>query len=282
VIDLDIQKFFDSVPHDLVVTAVEANTDLPWVVLYVKRWLHAPMQNPDGTMLERDRGTPQGSSVSPVLANLFLHYAFDAWLARKFPGVTFERYVDDAVVHCVSEAQARTVLAAIGMRMGQVGLRLHPDKTRIVYCQDGKRRASYEHTEFTFLGFTFRQRGVRDKNGKQFSSFNPAISRDALKRISAEVRSWRLRHRIGFDLIEVARRINPIVRGWMQYYGAFYRSVLSPFLSRINAYLVRWIRKKYKRLRAKKKALRCWQGIVERFPRMFAHWAWVPSVPSVW
>ncbi len=254
VIDLDIQKFFDSVPHDLVVTAVEANTDLPWVVLYVKRWLHAPIQNPDGTMLERDRGTPQGSSVSPVLANLFLHYAFDAWLAREFPAVTFERYVDDAVVHCLSEAQAVTVLAAIEARMEQVGLRLHPDKTRIVYCQDGKRCASYEHTEFTFLGFTFRQRGMRDKNDR----------------------------RTGLAFAEVAGRINPAVRGWMRYYGAFYRSALNPLLSRINAYLVRWIRKKYKRLRAKKKAFRCWQGIVERFPRLFAHWVWVPSVPSVW
>jgi len=282
VIDLDIQKFFDGVPRDLVVKAVEANTDLPWVVLYVKRWLEAPMQNPDGTMLERDRGTPQGSSVSPVLANLFLHYALDAWLAREFPGVRFERYVDDVVVHCVSEAQARMVLAAIGTRLEQVGLRLHPDRTRIVYCQDGKRCASYEHTEFVFLGFTFRQRGVRDKNGKLFSSFNPAISKQALKRISAEVRSWRLHRRTGLAFVEVAGRINPIVRGWMQYYGVFYRSVLYPLLSRINAYLVRWIRKKYKRLRAKKKAFRCWWGIVERFPRMFAHWAWVPSVPAVW
>jgi len=131
VIDLDIEKFFDSVPKDLVVKAVEANTDLPWVVLYVKRWLQAPVQNPDGSMLKRDRGTPQGSSVSPVLANLFLHYAFDAWLAREFPGVAFERYVDDAVVHCVSEVQARTVLAAIAERMKRVGLRLHPDKTKM-------------------------------------------------------------------------------------------------------------------------------------------------------
>lgn len=282
VIDLDIQKFFDTVPWDLVVKAVEANTDLPWVVLYVKRWLQAPVQQADGTMLMRDRGTPQGSSISPVLANLFLHYAFDAWLAREFPGVQFERYSDDAVVHCVSRRQARTVLAAIGARMEQVGLRLHPDKTRIVYCQDGKRRASYEHTEFTFLGFTFRQRKARAKGGGYFNSFLPAISKDALKKISSEVRSWRLYNRTGQDLKDVARDINPVVRGWMQYYGRFYRSKLYPLLSRINAYLVRWIRKKYKRLRVKRKAFRCWRGIVERFPRLFAHWEWVPSVPSVW
>ena len=282
VVDLDIQKFFDSVPRDLIIKAVEANTDLPWVVLYVKRWLDAPVQNPDGSVLMRDRGTPQGSAVSPVLANLFLHYAFDAWMAREFPTVTFERYVDDAVVHCVSEAQARKVLAAIAERMEQVGLRLHPDKTRIVYCQDGRRRASYEHTEFTFLGFAFRQRRARGKDGKQFNSFNPAISKPALKKISAEVRSWRLHNRIGQDFVDVARDINPVVRGWMNYYGAFNRSAMYPLLQRINAYLMRWIRNKYKRLRAKKKAFRCWRGIVQRFPRMFAHWQWTASAPAVW
>jgi len=282
VIDLDIQKFFDSVPKDLVVTAVEANTDLPWVVLYVKRWLEAPVQHQDGSLLIRDRGTPQGSSASPILANLFLHYAFDAWMAREFPGVPFERYVDDAVVHCESERQAQKVLAAIGARMEQVGLRLNPEKTKIVYCQDGKRRASYEHTEFTFLGFTFSQRGAQNKHGSRFNGFLPAISKQALKKISTEVRSWRLHNQTGSDFADVARRINPIVRGWMNYYGAFYRSAIYPLLSRINAYLVRWIRKKYKRLRAKKKAFRCWQGIQERFPRMFVHWKWLPSVSSVW
>jgi len=282
VIDLDIQKFFDSVPWDLVVKAVRAHTEDPWVVLYVKRWLQAPVQQSDGTMLVRDRGTPQGSAVSPVLANLFLHYAFDAWMARRFPGVAFERYVDDAVVHCVSEAQARLVLTAITARMEQVGLRLHPDKTKIVYCQDSNRRGSYEHTEFSFLGFTFRRRGAWGNQGTLFCSFQPAISKDALNRINAEVRSWRLHNRTGHDLAGLAARINPIVRGWMQYYGAFYRSAIYPLLQRINAYLVRWIRKKFKRLRAKKKAFRCWRGIVKRAPRLFAHWEWVPSVPSVW
>jgi RNA-directed DNA polymerase len=134
VIDLDIQKFFDSVPWDLIVKAVEANTDQPWVVLYVKRWLKAPLQQADGTLRRRDRGTPQGSAVSPVLANLFLHYAFDAWMSREFPGIAFERYVDDVIVHCVSEIQAITVAKAISGRMEQVGLRLRPDKTKIVYC----------------------------------------------------------------------------------------------------------------------------------------------------
>ena len=178
VIDLDIQKFFDSVPWDLLVKAVAANTDDPWVVLYVRRWLAAPVQLPDGTLQQRDRGTPQGSAVPPVLANLFLHYGFDSWMAREYPAIAFERYVDDAVVHCISEAQARTLAAAIAERMEQVGLRLHPDKTRIVYCQDGKRRGSHEHTAFTFLGFTFRQRRARDRHGRNFNSFLPAISKE--------------------------------------------------------------------------------------------------------
>jgi RNA-directed DNA polymerase len=282
VIDLDIQKFFDSVPWDLMVKAVEAHTREPWVVLYVRRWLAAPLQAADGTLRQRDRGTPQGSAVSPVLANLFLHYAFDAWMAREFPGVAFERYVDDAVVHCASHAQALAMVKVIGGRMEQVGLRLHPGKTRIVYSKDGNRPGSHEHTSFTFLGFTFRQRRARNKQGRSFSAFLPAISKEALKKISAEVRSWRLHRRMGHTFSELARRINPIVRGWMQYYGAFYRSALCQLLSRINAYLVRWIRKKYKRLRAEKKAIECWQGITARYPRLFAHWIWVPSVARVW
>jgi RNA-directed DNA polymerase len=153
VIDLDVEKFFDSVRRDLIVKAVEAHTDLPWVVLYVRRWLAAPLALPDGTLLERDRGTAQGSAVSPVLANLFMHYAFDTWLVREFPAVEFERFADDAVVHCATRHQAEVVLAAIGARMEQVGLRLHPAKTRIVYCKDGTRRGSHEHVSFTFLGY---------------------------------------------------------------------------------------------------------------------------------
>jgi RNA-directed DNA polymerase len=186
------------------------------VLLYVKRWLAAPLQLPDGSLLERDRGTSQGSSVSPVLANLFMHHAFDTWLAREYPGVQFERYADDAVVHCVTERQAREVLAAIGERMEQVGLRLHPAKTRIVYCKDGDRRGSYEHTSFTFLGFTFHARAARGKNGVKFTSFLPAVSKDALAKMSAEVRSWRLHRRTWHTIGSLAREINPVVRGWMQ------------------------------------------------------------------
>ncbi|MFB7216331.1 group II intron reverse transcriptase/maturase [Streptomyces sp. NPDC056255] len=277
VIDLDIQKFFDSVRWDLVVKAVEAHTDAVWVKLYVDRWLRAPLQLPDGTLLERDRGTPQGSAVSPVLANLFMHYAFDTWLTRTYPGIQFERYADDAVVHCVSERQAHQVLAALGDRMDEVGLRLHPDKTRIVSCKDGKRHGSYEHTSFTFLGFTFRAREARSRKGYSFTGFLPGISKDALNRISREVRSWRLHRQIYLTFFELARRINPIVRGWMQYYGTYYRSALHPLLLRINAYLMRWIRRKYRRFRRYKRAHACWQRVTRQQPRLFAHWAWTAA-----
>jgi group II intron reverse transcriptase/maturase len=277
VIDLDVARFFDSVPWNLIVKAVEAHTSAPWVVLYVRRWLAAPLQLPDGTLQQRDRGTPQGSAVSPVLANLFMHYAFDAWLTREFPAVQFERYADDAVVHCVTRRQAHEVLAALQDRMEQVGLQLHPGKTRIVYCKDTLRRLDGEPAAFTFLGYTFRPRAARRKDGSMYTLFLPAISKDALKRISGEVRGWRLHRKVNYTFAGLATTINPVVAGWMQYYGRFQRSGLSPLLARINAYLVRWIRKKYKRLQGTRIAHRKLREITARYPRMFAHWKWVPS-----
>jgi RNA-directed DNA polymerase len=274
VIDLDVAAFFDSVPWDLMVKAVEANitTEQRWVLLYVKRWLQAPLQLPDGTVRQRDRGTPQGSSISPVLANLFLHYAFDSWLAREFPTVEFERYADDAVVHCVTRRQAQQVLAALTARMADVGLRLHPDKTRIVYCKDGdRRRVQHGHTSFTFLGFTFTLRQARGKHGL-FSSFMPAASRQALAEMGQRVRRWRLHRWVQRDLAEIAAHINPIVAGWINYYGRFYPSRIVPLLQRINTYLMRWAGMKYKRLRSYKRFKAWWFGIIDRDPDLFAHW----------
>jgi RNA-directed DNA polymerase len=282
VIDLDIRKFFDSVRWDLIVKAVEHHTghETRWIVLYVKRWLAAPLQHPDGTLQERDRGTAQGSAISPVLANLFMHYAFDLWLSREFPLVSFERYADDAVIHCAGEYQARKVLAALHERMAEVGLELHPDKTRIVYCKDARRRGSAEHTSFTFLGFTFRARRARRADGVQFAAFLPAISKDALKKISAEVRSWRLHRWVSSGGPEIAKLVNPKIRGWMAYYGAFYPSALYPVLQRINTYLLRWIMKKYKKHSTWKKATKVLAGVAANRPRYFAHWAWVKPAAS--
>lgn len=266
VVEFDIAKFFDSVPWGLLVKAVEAHTDAVWVKLYVRRWLAAPLVMPDGSLLERERGTPQGAPVSPDLANLFLHYAFDTWMDQKFPSVWFERYADDAVLHCVSERQARNVLAALTDRMVEVGLQLHPDKTRIIYCKDGRRRGAYEHTDFTFLGYTFRARKNRSRHGNQFLAIDPAASKAALKKMGRELRSWHLHTRSELSFQELARRINPVVAGWINYYGRFRSWELDPILMRINAYLVRWIRRKYKRLAARRKAIAKMQEIAHDTP----------------
>jgi group II intron reverse transcriptase/maturase len=271
VIDLDVQKFFDEVPWDLIIKAVEAVTDVSWVLLYVKRWLAAPLQHPDGFLEQRSRGTPQGSAVSPVLANLFMHYAFDSWMVREFPGCPWERYADDAVVHCKSRAQAELVLGRIALRMNEVGLRLHLDKTRIVYCKDGRRRAEHEHVSFTFLGYAFRARGARSK-GRNFTGFLPAISPEALKTKSARLRELRIHRRTDLSLDDLARWLNPIVSGWINYYGRFFRSALNPLLRRVNAYVRRWAGRKYKRLRTQKRYGRWLAGLLLRQPDLFTHW----------
>jgi RNA-directed DNA polymerase len=274
-IDLDVQKFFDEVPWDLIIRAVQAVTDCPWVLLYVKRWLAAPLQHPGGALIERTKGTPQGSAVSPVLANLFMHYAFDAWMARNFPGCPFERYADDAIVHCKTRAQAEYVLGQIAARMEEVGLRLHPDKTRIVYCKDSNRRGKHEHISFTFLGFAFRPReAINRETGEQFTSFSPAISPEALKAKGDRLREMRIHRRTDLTLNDLAAWLNPIVAGWMRYYGRFYRSALDPLLRRVSFYLKRWAGKKYKRLRTHKRFQRWWAGLQNREPALFAHWPW--------
>jgi RNA-directed DNA polymerase len=281
VLDLDIKKFFDSLEHRLVVKAVKANTDEPWVLLYVKRWLKVPLQLPDGTLQDRDRGTPQGSAISPVLANLVLHYAFDLFLEREFPTVRFERFADDAVVHCVTERQARQVRAALAERLEGLGLQLHPEKTKIVYCKDDKRCGDYEHVSFTFLGYTFQPRGAVRHDGTMFVGFVPAVSADALAKMSAEVRRWRLHLKTGHDLAELAAWINPIVAGWMNYYGRFCRSRLYPLLARINTYLMRWAGKKYKRLRSYHRFKKWWLRIVTDDPGLFTHWKWVHTTAGL-
>jgi len=239
VLDLDIRKFFDSLDHDLVIKTVEANTADKWVLLYVKRWLKAPLQLPDGTRRERDKGTPQGSAVSPVLANLFLHYAFDKFLEREFPTVEFERYADDAVVHCVTERQTHQVWAGLTERLAELGLELHPDKTKIVYCRGSKRHGSYAAVSFTFLGYAFRPRSAKGKNGNIFTAFSPAMSPEALKAKSHKVRGWRIHRRTTTSLNELAQAINPIVAGWINYYGLFGRIQMYPLLSRVYTYLMR-------------------------------------------
>jgi hypothetical protein len=203
-----------------------------------------------------------------------MHYAFDKWMVREHPNCPFERYADDVVVHCVSRRQAQTVLADIAARMGEVGLTLHPDKTRIVYCKDGKRRGEHEHTSFTFLGYTFRARQAIDGKGGYFNSFLPAMSPEALKAKGAVLREMRIHRRTDLTLDDLARWLNPIVAGWMNYYGRFYRSAMEPLLLRVNSYLRRWAGKKYRKLRTHKAFVAWWTGLTKRQPRLFAQWQW--------
>jgi RNA-directed DNA polymerase len=273
VIDLDIRAFFDTLPHNLVLWSVVQHTNLRWVLLYVERWLKAPLQLADGSLAGRERGTPQGSALSPLLANLFLHYVFDVWMARQFPAILFERYADDVVVHCKTEAQAKYVLKAIAGRLARAGLEVHPDKTRIVYCEKDGRRGSYEQKRFDFLGYTFRTRLAKGKDGRYFVGFLPGVSDGAKKAIGQEIRNWRLAARSDKGLRDLAREVNPVVRGWINYYGHFYRTELYPILHRLNERLVHWAMRKYKRLRVHRRQAREWlAGACHREPDLFVHW----------
>jgi RNA-directed DNA polymerase len=273
VIDLDIKSFFDSLDHELMMKMVRLHTNSRWILLYIERWLKAPLQREDGTLIARDRGSPQGSVISPLLANIYLHHAFDKWMEKYCPKVNFERYADDIVVHCY-EGQTRNVLSAITYRLRQFKLDVHPDKTKIVYCKQADRPGNYPDTAFDFLGFTFRPRGMRSKDGKLFLGFGPAISDQAAREIRQTIRKWELHKRVGTSLEELARTINATVRGWINYYGRFYRSRLYRSLAGINRFLIKWAMWKYKRRRKQPKQTRAWLiEIAERNPNMFAHWA---------
>lgn len=274
VIDLDIRKFFDELPHALVMKAVGNRTYLKWILLYVERWLKAPMQREDGTLEERDRGSPQGSAISPLLANLFLHWAFDEWMRRKFPQVPFERYCDDVVIHCRSRAQAEYVLKALTQRLAECELTVHPGKTRIVYCKDSNRRRKQAHERFEFLGYEFRSRLARTKTGACFVSFIPGMSPGAIKSEREVIRSWRLHLWSGKSLRDLAAFLNRIVRGWVGYYGKFYPSAMRPLLQQVNHYLIRWAARKYKRLKRSPYQARAFLvAVSKREPGLFAHWS---------
>lgn len=275
VLDVDIRGFFDNVPHAPILWAVAQHTTESWVLLYVRRWLTAPIQHPDGTLVVPDRGTPQGSAISPVLSNLFMHYAFDAWLTQTQDSVRFERYCDDIIVHCRSEKQAKFIRGVIADRLGRYGLQLHPEKTKIVYCyQDGRTARPEAATEFTFLGYTFRPRTTRLTDGTLKTGFLPAVSKTACKAMAQVIRGWRLGRRTDLAFTEVATMINRVVGGWINYYGRFYKSRLIAFLARqINPHLVKWACRKHKRLhRAPAKARKRLAQIASTYPGLFVHW----------
>jgi group II intron reverse transcriptase/maturase len=275
VVDLDVKAFFDSVPWDLMLKAVARHTDQKWVLLYVERWLKAPMLIPDGTLAQRVKGTPQGGPISPMIANIFLHYGFDMWMVREYPTVWFERFADDVVVHCATERQARQVQDAVGRRLAEVGLLMHPDKTRIVYCKDSRRRLDFEQVSFTFCGYMFRPREAFDKVRKRsYTGFLPAAAPGKLTDMSRKAAAWRLHRRTNSTLEDLAEEVNPALRGWLNYFTVFYPSAVVPIGQRMDRHLMRWARRKYKRLERSEKRARAWlKRVRERSPGLVAHWA---------
>jgi len=273
VVEFDIQALFDRIDHELLLRAVRKHCRIPWVLLYIERWLKTPMVLGDGTVVARERGTPQGGVVSPLLANLFLHYALDAWVRREMRSVRLCRYADDGVIHCKSEAQARLALQKLGQRLKECGLDLHPDKTRIVYCQDINRREAYPTIQFTFLGYTFRPRKAIDKYGRIYVNFAPAVSRDELRAMRQRVRSWHLQLKCDKELRDLSAMFNPVLRGWANYYGRFHASALRPLWRHVNDYLARWMERKYKRLRRHRiRAVRALAKLAASSRKAFVHW----------
>ena len=273
IIDLDIKGFFDNIDQNLLMRAVKKHAKEKWIVLYIERWLQAPIQEEDGRLIQRERGTPQGGVASPLLANLFLHYAFDRWIAAKYPQVQFERYADDAIVHCKTEVEAQEVRAAIAARLEECRLELHPEKTKIVYCKDDNRRRTYPNEKFDFLGYTFRPRRSKNRKGKHFINFSPAVSDKAVRAIRAEIRSWSLPKRSDKSIEDLSRMFNPTVRGWLQYYGRYYRSALYPPMRKLDRALARWAYRKYKKLRGHLRRATHWIArMSRRDSRLFAHW----------
>ena len=274
VVEFDIKAAFDQIDHGLLLKAVRTHIREGWILLYVERWLTAPFEIAEGEQLQRERGTPQGGVVSPILMNLFMHYAFDVWMTRTYPDTPWCRYADDGLVHCRTEHEAQAIKAALDVRLLQCGLQLHPDKTKIVYCKDGQRKGTYPNTQFDFLGYTFRPRLVKNrKRNSMFVNFTPAVSKMALKSMRQTTRKSNFRNWTNLDLADIARLHNPVLRGWLGYYGRFCRSAMYPVLRHFNMTLVAWAMKKFKRLRGRKIRASCFlKDIAEKQPYLFVHW----------
>lgn len=273
VLEFDIKGLFDNIDHKLLMKAVKKHTNEKWLILYIERWLKAPFQFEDGTVEEREAGTPQGGVISPVLANLFMHYAFDKWMERNFPNNPWARYADDAVIHCKTKEEAENLHMQLKRRLKECKLELHPDKTSIVYCKDDDRKEDHENIKFDFLGYTFRPRRSKNRYGKYFINFTPAVSNKACKAMRQVIRNWRLHLRPDIELKDISRMYNPVIRGWINYYGRFYKSALNPVLRHLNKALVHWVRRKYKKLTRHRRRAERWLGrIAKKMRRLFAHW----------
>ena len=274
VLEFDIKGLFDNIDHELLLRAVRKHVKCKWALLYIERWLTAPMEHEDGTKAERKSGTPQGGVVSPILSNLFLHYTFDLWMARTHPDFPWCRYADDGLVHCRNEQEAQTLKAELQARLAECRLELHPTKTKIVYCKDRNRKGAYPNVHFDFLGYCFRPRVVRrSRDNKLFCGFNPAVSSSALKAMRTTIRESDLRHQTQLSVGDIARRVNPLLRGWIEYYGRYAPSALSPLLRYINHTLRAWAMRKFKRFAAHKiRAGRFLERLARENANLFVHW----------
>lgn len=273
VLEFDIKGLFDNIDHELLMKAVRKHTDCPWLILYIERWLKAPFQMKNGDVIERISGTPQGGVISPVLANLFMHYTFDKWMAKERPQNPWARYADDAVIHCRSREEAEQLLEQLGERFKQCKLELHPEKTRIVYCKDDDRSGDHPEIKFDFLGYTFRPRRSKNRYGKYFINFTPAVSNKACKAMRQTIRGWRMHLKPDITIHDLSRMFNASIRGWLNYYGHFYKSQLYPVFRHMNKALVQWARRKYKKLERHKTRAIKWLGrLAKNLPGLFAHW----------
>lgn len=279
VIEFDIKGLFDNIDHELLKKAVRKHVKEPWIEIYVDRWLKAPFMDGNGIVIKRECGTPQGGVISPVLANLFLHYAFDVWIARSYPDAPFERYADDAIIHCNTEKEALEILTSLEKRLKECKLEIHPLKTKIVYCQDKDRTKEYPVTSFDFLGYTFQKRFIKDKLGRLQFNFLPAVSLKSGKAFRKKVKAMNLHHLSGSKIEMIAEAINPMVRGWLNYFKNYCPSAMKYTMDCLNRRLVLWAMQKYKRFRGhRRRAVEWLKDIAKREPRMFAHWVlgWTP------
>jgi len=274
VLEFDIKGLFDNIDHELLLRAIRKHVTCKWALLYIERWLIASMVQEDGTTIERSCGTPQGGVVSPILANIFLHYAFDLWMERTHPDLPWCRYADDGLVHCRNEQEAQALKSELQARLAECRLEMHPTKTKVVYCKDRKRKGTYPNVRFDFLGYCFRPRLVRRfRDNTLFCGFNPAVSSSAMKAMRSTIRELKLGHQTQLSLQDIAQQLNPLLRGWIEYYGRYAPSALYPLLPPVNQTLVAWAMRKFKRLTDHKVwASQFLQRLATEHRVLFVHW----------
>lgn len=273
VIELDVKGLFDNIDHELLMRVVHKHVRETWACLYIERWLKTPFVLKNGEKIERNAGTPQGGVISPVLANMFLHYVFDMWMKRNFPQAPFERYADDGVVHCRTKEEALYIKGCLAKRFADCKLELHPTKTRIVYCKDKDRTKDEDLTEFDFLGYTFKAVYVMCRDGKPRLNFIASVSKTSAKTFRDKIKKLEIHKKTGCKIDMIAEMLNPLLRGWINYFGKFNPSAMRYTLQCIERRVVKWAMSKYKSLRGhRRKAERWLETVRKREPKLFAHW----------